>query len=444
MTLSLDDQKIIQLKQHLDQNPEDAKAWSDLGLLFWNKPGHMVHAGTCYEKALDLAPHIPQLKTNLGLVLLELNQLDDARLLLEQAVEQSGRDPVFINNLVALLLEMGEYETSRALLMESIVAKPEDPATRYNQGYLQLYERDYAQGFANYESRLKVALKRPIPPRLWQGEDLTGKRFLCIAEQGLGDVFHMLRYAEKLKSRYDLTLIAEVASGMESLVLAQPCIDEVITWQLPSLTYSDYDYGLLYLSFPARFQETWDQLYAPARYIFAPQTRNTNLENQFDPAHSKPRIGIVWEGNPGYRRQRFRKLPVNLVRELVSDTRFDWYSLQKGPAEAIFSEPDPPSGLTPLGPLLTDWSATSLALQHLDLVISCDTGIVHLAGAMGVPVWAGLSAVPDWRWSHTISTTPWYHSLRLFRQTELENWNPVFIAIKEALHDHFSQRSRPH
>lgn len=431
-----DDSEIRELVSQLNQNPEDAQAWSDLGLLLWHMPGYLEHARTCYEKALHFAPEFPLLKSNLGLILLELIELDAAKAMLEQAVEESGRDPIYINNLVTLLLLMNDTAPCIPLLEESLSKAPRSKETQILLGILQLTHRDYLKGFVNFNTMLQLPAHLPVPARIWQGEDLTGKRFLFVKDHEFGDIFQMLRYAKKLKSMYEVTIITEVPASMASLVSIQPYIDEVLPRQNTRVRYDNYDYAMFYQSLPIPLKETWENLYSPSPYIQAPPLADPRILSKFDPAHTKLRIGVVWEGRAEFSQQAFRIIPFDLIQSLITDTRFEWYSFQKGQAEAVFSEPTPP-GMIPLGPYLTDWAATSYALQQIDLLIACDTGIVHLAGAMGIPTWVGINTQPDWRWSHTLSTTPWYPSVRLFRQIIFNDWTPVIKAIKEALNAQF-------
>ncbi len=278
------------------------------------------------------------------------------------------------------------------------------------------------EGWAAFESR---AL--PVPgtaARPWHGEHLARQSILVTAEQGVGDQFQFVRFVPSLATRGAGRVVVEchadavglvVASGFEAVARGSTTETE---WHVPMM------------SLPHRLG-LGDAVHGTrVPYLTGPADRASPLPPRT--SDGRPRVGLVWSGNPAFPGRFMRDLSDTMLPALVSFEGVQWISLQQG------AKPDADTatnGLASLHPLTPprDWSATAATLASLDALVTTDTGIAHLAGAMGIRTWVMLQAVPDWRWGLSGSTTPWYPSLRLVRQKRAGDWKSVIGALHREL-----------
>jgi tetratricopeptide (TPR) repeat protein len=379
------------------------------------------------------------------------------------------------SNLGNALLRLGRVGEALEAHRRALALDPCHPGVRYNLALTQLRAGQFAEGWLNYEIRWKFREVHPHPRRfqqpLWYGEELPAPATLFLyAEQGLGDTLQFLRY---------LALVAERLPGARLLLEVQPPVARLVTgslaqWTWPAthelchpeqsegsasrlqiLTQGDplppFTHHCPLMSLPAVFQTTLDTVPAQIPYLRAPETHaGAPLLSppQFDEGGSDPccgrpipRIGLNWAGNPNYRADRERSTYLATFLPLLQIPHMEWVSLQKGPPASQIAEilPQLPENCTLLDACSqdSDLADTACVVEGLDLVVTTDTAIAHLAGAMGKPLWLLLPWQSDWRWMQNESrhrlTTPWYPTARLFRQSSPRNWPELVDRVRREL-----------
>jgi hypothetical protein len=296
----------------------------------------------------------------------------------------------------------------------------------------------FAEGWAEYEWRWKskdfvgtISSRSLSPETLWDGSPLRGRTILLHQEQGLGDTLQFVRYAALLKEKGAGKVV--VGCPPELLRLLQRCagVDQAVT----EIAVTAFDVHTFPLNLP-RLLETTSVERIPAnvpyldidtRLVETWKARLAALEEQ-DP---RLRVGIVWQGNPGHKGDRKRSVRLQQFAPLAELPGVRLISLQKGVGREQLEKL--PGLALDLGPELTDLADTAAVIRNLDLVISVDTVVAHLAGALAAPVWVVLPKVPDWRWLLQREDSPWYPTMRLFRQAEHGQWDDVFQRIHHAL-----------
>jgi hypothetical protein len=282
-----------------------------------------------------------------------------------------------------------------------------------------------------------VALEEEVRGRLhtflqppWLGEDaISGKVILIHSEQGLGDTIQFCRYVPLVTAR-GAHVIFEVAPPLQKLMTGFAGTAQVISRGDP---LPDFDLHCPLLSLPLAFGTKLETIPSDVPYLQAPSSALTNWDTRLGPK-GRPRIGLVWSGNAINERDRERSIDLRSFLPLL-DVEVTFVSLQKdvrAPDAALLRER---GDILHLGDELEDFSATAELISQLDLVISVDTSVAHLAGALGKPVWILVTHIPDWRWLLDREDSPWYPTARLFRQPRLDDWDNVIIRVHEALRE---------
>lgn len=316
----------------------------------------------------------------------------------------------------------GDWTAAATYLDECLRLAPEHPEARTCRSVLSLLRGDLEQGFADFEYRWKCAgfLQRDFPLAPWHGEHRPGETIRLHFEQGLGDTLQFVRYAPLVKERC-ARVVVECQPGLEALIARCPSVDEAVR----GITGEPKHASLL--SLPAIFGTRLETVPAGIPYVFADQHRIAAWREYL---HGIPgrKVGICWQGNPRSRRDCYRSIPLAAFEPLANVPDVTLISLHH----------DMPVGCFPVATLpRLDVSGafvdTAAVLHSLDLVVTADTAVAHLAGAMGVPVWVALCALPDRRWMLDREDSPWYPSMRLFRQGILGEWAPVFERMAREL-----------
>jgi hypothetical protein len=256
------------------------------------------------------------------------------------------------------------------------------------------------------------------------GSDLTGRRLLLWAEQGLGDTIQFVRYATQF-ARQGARLVLECAPQLERLMQSLSGIDSVVTRETSP---GEFDVHLPLLSVPRLFGTTTHSIPAAVPYL-APAAADRERWRAELGGGEGLRVGLVWAGSPTHADDRNRSIAPELLEPLLELPGVRWFSLQIG-ARADHAPRGP---LTDLAPRLVDFAETAAVIANLDLVLSVDTAVAHLAGAVGAPVWTLLPYVPDWRWMLDRDDSPWYPTMRLFRQQHRGEWQPVIERVAAEL-----------
>ena len=389
------------------------------------------------RRAVQLHPELPGAFCDLGMALCSQERHDEAIVAFERAesIETAdrsmGEDAV---NFAICLLCAGR--TDQALLMIERRLRNYPSTLLYAQYALALLIAGrLREGWEYYEYRwidppLLAARPNFVKPQ-WGGQDLRGKTILLWSEQGFGDFIQFIRYAAHVKA-LGATVLVLLRNELRELATRVPAIDRVLG---PNEPYPPFDYYVNLLSLPRVFGTECSSIPAAVPYLSIDGASGAKWRQRLQ-SEGALKVGIVWAGSPTHSRDRFRSLPVGSLAPLMQLPGVRFYSLQKGPAAASLKGADP--GVVDLGEELESFADTAAAIAHLDLVVGVDTAVVHLAGALGKPVWTLVANPPDWRWMEGRDDSPWYPTMRLFRQKATGNWDEVVDRVKTALQEEVS------
>jgi Glycosyltransferase family 9 (heptosyltransferase) len=263
---------------------------------------------------------------------------------------------------------------------------------------------------------------------MWRGESLDGKTIFLHAEQGFGDAIQFIRYAPLVKERGGRVIVL-CQDSLTRLLARSPGVDQ---WIGSTAPVPNFDVHLPLLSLPGIFHTTPATLPTNIPYIFAEPNLVLDWRERLGTVPGL-KVGITWQGNPDHKRDRFRSIPLTAFEPLAAVNGVHLFSLQKGAGLEQLRNVADRFPIEDPGPL--DFVELAAAMTNLDLIISCDTAIAHLAGALGRPVWVALSYTPDWRWLLVRPESPWYPTMRLFRQKIPGDWNAVFREMASEMND---------
>ena len=394
-----------------------------------------------YRRALALQPgHAESLK-RLGAVLHRLRRLEQAVDAYRQALAAQPGMADVLHNLGTALGQLGRLSEAEAALRDSLALRPDYADTQFGLGMILLAAGRLAEGWPFYEARhrTKKRLQHSLHPGLgpqcpqWQGEPLAGKSLLVWHEQGFGDVIQFGRYLALLKAQGASRITLACFPELRGLCSGLPGIDTVDVYSAPGLM-SKHDYQTFIMAAP-RWLKTSLETIPPAVYLQADAHRVQAWRERLAPLPGR-KIGLAWRGSVTNLNDSSRSLSSLAVLEpLWRVPGLSFVSLQKGPGEDQALSPPAGQPLLHLGSDIRDFADTAAIIEQLDLVISVDTAVAHLAGSLGKPCWVMLPALNvDWRWMHEREDSPWYPgTMRLFRQAEPGNWDGVVAAMLEAI-----------
>jgi tetratricopeptide (TPR) repeat protein len=310
---------------------------------------------------------------------------------------------------------------------------PDNNEARTFLGHIHLLQGNFPLGWSEHEYRWNTAHflrhRRNFSQPLWKGEPLEGSRILLHAEQGLGDTLQFVRYAPLVEARGG-NVVLEVQPRLHRLLTLSSGLGEVIRWgdALP-----EFDWQCPMLSLPWAFATRLNSIPAQVPYVHPDPARVETWRQRL--SGNSLRIGLVWGGSPTFPHERWRSIPLELLAPLTDTEGTTFYSLQMGPKASQVKELGSRVRIVDLQDEQEDFADTAAIVASLGLVISIDTSVAHLAGAMGKPVWILLHKSPDWRWLLDREDSPWYPTARLFRQSTLGNWQDVVARVEKELRE---------
>jgi len=418
----------------VELHPSFAAAWNSLGSCR-REAGDLEGAEQAHRRALALNPADPEALNNLGIVLKARLRMAEALAAYEQALRLKPDFPEALNNLGSAYNTLCRYDEAIDCYRRALALKPDYAKAHFNESAARLVRGEWRLGWVKYEFRWASVQRgslRPFKQPFWRGDSpIEGKTILLHAEQGLGDTLQFSRFVPTLVSR-GAKVVLEVQSPLGDLCRhSYPEASQVLT-QGEALPDFDLHCPLMSLPFALRLEESGiprriPYLSASAQSI---ETWNTRLGPR-----RLPRVGFAWAGNCKNSDDRNRSLSLDDFRPLLACPGFQFVCLQKdrSPADAA-ALAQLPGVLDPtreLGSFLD----TAALVSNLDLVLTVDTSVAHLTGALGVPVWILLQFSPDWRWLLARNDSPWYPSARLFRQPALGDWAGALAGLRQALLD---------
>jgi len=429
--LSQPEAAIEALQTAVAQKPDFPQAYNNLGLAHYDA-GRFEDALACYDKALTSKPDYTDAYLNMGNALRELGRPDAAAVSFQKAIVLDHDLFEAHNNLGNVLMEQDQLEAATASYATAIGLKPDDPGAHKNLGIISLLQGDFETGWPEYSWRRleddPVFKVRNYKPPFWDGEDLTGKTIFVYPEQGLGDIIQFVRYLPMLRQRggrvaFDIPLpMARLMWDLDGIDVSLKDGD----------TLPPFDYHIPLLELPKLLGTTLDTIPAAKAYLHADKNLVEAWGERLGPKEEF-RIGLVWGGSPDHLKDRDRSIEPELFRPLVETPGVSALSLmvgRDGEAGRVFGDV-----VTDLAPDLGDFADTAAAIANMDLVISVDTAVAHLAGALGTMVWTLLPFNSDWRWMLGRDDSPWYPSMRLFRQEKREDWEGVIERVAAELAD---------
>ncbi len=415
------------------------EALHERGLVFL-AVGKFAEAIADFERAVSLKPDFAEAYSDLGCALNKTGQLETATENFRKALEIDPRYVAALNNLGSVLVDLDRPRQALGYFDRAIAIDPGYAEAHLNNAINKLRLGDLQGGWIDYEWRWKCPSQnlrdRWFDKPLWLGaEPISGKVVLLHNDQGLGDALQFCRYLPMLKAR-GAEIILEIDAPLKELFSSLPGISLCLTKgaQLPA-----FDFHCPLTSLPLAFSTTLDTI--PSEVPYLPRV-NEASGPQLGPS-KRPRIGLVWSGNPNHSNDRNRSLPFRELLPLLDGVEAEFVSLQKNARPEDEELLQQRGDVLDLGPELRDFSATAAVVEQLDLVISVDTSVVHLAGGLGRPLWILLPYIPDWRWLLDRDDSPWYPTARLFRQTATRDWAEVVARVREALVDRIARPRIP-
>ncbi|MEW9583224.1 hypothetical protein [Paraburkholderia sp. DGU8] len=371
-------------------------------------------------------------------VLNKCRRYEEAFAAAQQGLAIDPHDAVLCQNAAWALRTLGRVAQCRAYSEKAALALPDNPLVQHQYSGVLLCLGEFEEGWRRHKSFYEIPENRvvmawPAFPE-WRGEPVNGCRFLLVGEQGLGDQIQFLRFAQWLSWRgasVDVLVDAPVAA----LAKTMPAVRHVFTAMPPG----PYRYWCHMFSVPEHMRLELPMLPVVMPYLAAQPNKVRDWQASIEGSsalRSSPRnrrIGIVWAGDSRLSLDRFRSIRFDKLKPLFALPNITWFSVQKGEKERE------PEGLArqfdvhTLGPAIRDFTDTLAILHSLDLLITVDTSVAHLAGAAGLPVWVLVPAYTDWRWMTDRPDNPWYPSMRLFRQRKLGEWEPVIEEVRNTL-----------
>jgi len=436
------DEAVTHLRESIRLRPGMAGAYNNLGVALNEQRKH-EEAVEAYNKALAIAPDNALAWNNLGNALRAVGRNEASVAALETAIRLKPDYPEAYNNLAIAHVQLGNNETAIALYDKALRFRPDYPECHMNRALQRLLVGDLANGWADYEWRWALRTMKPRDfgrPR-WDGTPLGGKRVLIHWEQGLGDSIQFIRYARELKNRGAGAVIFEGQAVLEHVLARTPGLDEFVP---KGGTLPAFDVYAPLLSLPGECHTTADNVPCDVPYVL-PDPYFVNLWKPRLEALKGLRVGIAWQGNRDHRGDHIRSIPLRLFEPVARVDGVSLVSLQRNYGSEQIEKLGGLFALTTFDGVDEEadgFLRTAAIMRNLDLVISADTAVAHLAGAMGLPAWVLLPVACDWRWLRYREDTPWYPTARLFRQREPGDWPELFERVAGSLRERVSASPR--
>jgi hypothetical protein len=408
-------------------SPLDAKGWNELGNVLCRR-GLWDEAMPAYRKALEIQPDLIDAHANLGVAFIQSGQLEAGIECQYRAIGIKEDYVVPHNNLGSALMIAGRFEEAEKALNRAIELRPQLAEAHFARSLIWLMRGDFENGWAEYEWRLNgrsafmQAAAKFDQPR-WDGKDLNGRTILLHAEGGLGDSIQFVRYAP-LVARRGGRVVVRCQPPLVELFRSIEGIEQIVT---PEMPLPRFDVHCPLMSLPFAFSTRLDSIPWSGPYLRAEPVEAERWQSRMGEGF---KVGLAWRGAVRNLLDRWRSIEWPEFSKISSVKGCRFFSLQK---EKTSEALDP--ALVDWTDELTDFRATAALVANLGLVITVDTSIAHLAGAMGKPVWVLIPSSPDFRWMLGRQNSPWYPSMRLFRQKERGNWSPVIDSVRQALDD---------
>lgn len=416
--------------------PDYAEAYNGLGALLINM-NNLNEAEPYLHRAIELKADYPEALYNLGTLLSRSNLLEEAEICLRETINLKSDFAEAHFRLGMIFKQMNRLEAAEAHLCRAIELRPNFREADFALGILYLLQGQYAKGWKKYELRRQLFDFCDAEVDCWQIENLVGHSILLFHEQGFGDTIHFIRYAQK---------IAKVASSTALLIPKE--LERLMSFSLENVTIQsgkmaveEYDFSCPLPSLPFKFNTTLHTIPKTIPYIKTSHQITKKWYNILEKITrgNKYKIGVVWAGNPNHKNDKNRSIPFIIFKQIFAMNGVSWISLQvdnRGNDLQIISDI-----VTDFREDISDFADTAGLIENLDLIITVDTALAHLAGAMGKETWLLLPIEPDWRWQKAGQESCWYPTIRIFRQCHIGDWGGVLERVKVALQIKLTERA---
>ncbi len=421
------DEAIAAFRRAISIKPAYAEAYNNLGISLRGK-GLLEKSIAAYRQAIALRPNYPEAHSNLGNVLRDKSLFDDAVAEYRQALRIIPNCAEVHRNLSGVLQQQGKWQEAMESLHTAVALEPGNAALRWRYSRILLLLGHWKEGWAEFDSRLKVPklhLDRDFPQPRWDGSDPSGKTILLHAEGGYGDALNFIRFVPQVAQR-GAKLILECPSELAPLFTGMAGLDRVISRGQP---LPAFDWQIPLQSLPCVLGLTLENIPNRVPYLSPPADRVARWARRLA-GETPSRVGLVWSGSK-HSGWDHRTRSIDVFAPLAEVPGVKFFNLQKG--DDSHQPPPPNMDLADFSAELNDFADTAALVQHLDLVVSVDTSVAHLAGALAKPVWVLIPFRPDFRWLLDRTDTPWYPTMRLFRQPTPTDWQTPIQQIAEAL-----------
>ncbi len=437
------DEAVAVYQNTLELKPDQAEVHNNLGNTL-RQMGRLDEAEARLRHALTLKPDYANAFNNLGIVLSERGLADEAISSFRQALTLKPDHTEALNGLGSVLSGLDHLDEAMACFRQALQIQPNHAEAHKNLGITLLLAGRYAEGWPEYEWRWKTpeCPPRPFPQPRWDGSPLNGRTILIHTDQGLGDAFQFIRFVPLVKQRGGTTIV-ECQQRLSRALSTCPGIDQIVERGQP---IPRFDCHIPLLSLPGVLGTTVETIPAQVPYLHAEEPLVNHWRDELA-TRSGFKIGINWGAAvKNWAGLRQRNIPLRHFAPLGRIEGVTLVSLQKGKGTEELAELPPDVPVLDLGPRLDEQTGafvdTAAVLKNLDLVITSDTSIGHLAGALGVPVWIILPYAPHWVWMLGRDDSPWYPSARLFRQPRPGHWEGAIAEVEQALRRHLARQRR--
>lgn len=426
------DDAMARYRQAISIKPDLVSAHNNLGNLL-RESGRMDEAIASYRNAIELRPDYVEARNNLASALLETAEPEQAMEHYKHALEARSSSPELHDNLGKAYRAAGNVPAAIAAHEKAASLKPDYADARWNLALMLLLSGQFERGWDEYEWRWAVpqfrSPRRQFRHPQWVGQPLKGKRILLHAEQGLGDTIQFCRYAS-LVAQLGGRVILECPPELRRLLQTLPGVEQVVA---TGESLPEFDVHSPLLSLPRVFRTRLETIPSFVPYLQANPAQSNHWKDHIRLPKDQLRVGLAWSGSAANPNDRLRSIPSRMLAPLLNARDVRFYSLQTRPAaeQAREAAGEFQSLVTTDG--FEDFADTASLIANLDLIISVDTAVAHLAGAMAVPTWVLVPFAPDWRWLLDRQDSPWYPTMRLFRQAIRGDWDSVVQTVAAEL-----------
>jgi len=434
------DEAIAACRQAIALKPDFAEAHSNLSAALRDK-GLQNEAIAACRQAIALRPNFPEAYTNLGNALRDKGLMDAAIAAYHQAIAVKPEFVEAYTNLGSVLKDMGRLDEAIAACRRAIALKPDSPEAHYSFAFVLLLNGDFAEGWAEHEWRW---LFKDFPAHRWSsskpqwdGSDLANRTILLYCEQGFGDILQFIRFVPMVAGRGG-NVIVMCPPHLRRLFQSVPGVGGWVVFDEP---LPQFDVHCPLMSLPLAFGTTLETIPASVPYLHAEAGEIERWRERLAGEPAGLKVGLVWAGRSTHKNDHNRSVPLSILAPLAEVPGVNFYSLQKGEPAAQAKHPPGGMKLVDWTQELNDFADTAALIANLDLVVSVDTAVAHLSGAVSRPVWLLAPFVTDWRWPLGREDSPWYPTMRVFRQKATGQWDEIIERVAKCLALHAQESS---